>query len=142
MNDFFFEDKASIEKSLIVSDKLFFDTSPHVINIFIIVVNVENVPVFHEGSVFSEKSVLHILKIVLCHLIIHLILKSLKTSDEFTFPIHGFQFFEEIFFGFLPVLSSTQERKGHIFSRGSWIKDHHFDGWDISFQLTFDCEKN
>ena len=137
-DDLILENKASIEEGFIVGCELSFNTAPHVVQVLIIVVHVQYVPVLHEGCVLSQQHVLHVLEIVLGHLVVHLILVSLETTQELAFFVHGLKLFEQILFSLLSVLPGAKEGKSHVFPWGCGVEDHHFNGGNISFQLVFD----
>jgi len=51
--DFILEDEAGIEESLVVTDELLPDAFPHVVELVVVVVDVEDVPALHECGVFG-----------------------------------------------------------------------------------------
>jgi hypothetical protein len=108
--NFFLQDKTSIQQGLVISHQLPFDTSPHIVDRIIEVVDVEDIPIFHECCIFSQQHVLHILEVVFSHLVVHLILICLKTSQKLTFLVHSLKLAEQVLFSLLTVLSSSQER--------------------------------
>lgn len=75
--DFILEDEAGVEKSFVVADELLPYAFPHVVQLAVVVVDVEDVPALHECGVFGEKGVLHVFEVVFCHLVVHLVLKCL-----------------------------------------------------------------
>ena len=87
LDDPLLQDKTCVEQSFIVRHQLPLDTSPHVVDILIKIVNIKNIPIFHERCVFGQQHVLHVFEVIFCHLVVHLVLIVLQISQEFTFPV-------------------------------------------------------
>jgi hypothetical protein len=76
-NDLILEDEAGVKEGLVVANELFADALPHVVELLVVVVDVEDIPALHKGSVLRQERVLHVLEVVFRHLIVHLVLECL-----------------------------------------------------------------
>lgn len=83
LNNLILEHKTRIQKCLIIRHKLPLNTLPHVVGLTVIVVAVEDVPALHECRVLGQHGILHVLEVVFCHLIVHLILEVLQVYRNF-----------------------------------------------------------
>lgn len=100
--------------------------------------DIQNVPTLHKSGVLRQQCVLHIFEVVFCHLIVHLILERLQVAHEFALFVHTLQLFEQILLRLLSILPGPEEGKSHVFSRRSWVEDHHLNSWYVSLKLVFD----
>ena len=88
---------------------MFAYAAPHVVGDIFVVVQTEDVPALHEGSVASQQGILHVLEVILGHLVVHLVLETLQVANYLTLSVHLLHPPEKILFGLLAVLASAQK---------------------------------